>query len=104
MSVRLVPRTHYFFTAGKDNRIRYWDADKFDMILSLESHVGEVWSLAVASDGAFFVSSGHDKALRFWERTNDIVFPEEEKDKALEKAFDAKLIADTDVTKTGTQA
>ena len=102
MSVRFVPRTHYFFTAGKDQRIRYWDADKFEMILSLDGHVGEVWSLAVASDGGFIASSGHDKSLRLWERSADIVFIDEEKEKELEKKFDEKLLADVDQAKVGT--
>ena len=26
--VRFQPRTHYFFTAGKDGVIKYWDADR----------------------------------------------------------------------------
>uniref|UniRef100_A0A7S2WFX4 Small-subunit processome Utp12 domain-containing protein n=1 Tax=Mucochytrium quahogii TaxID=96639 RepID=A0A7S2WFX4_9STRA len=105
MCVRFVPRTHYMFTAGKDGRIRYWDADKFEMILTLEAHVGEVWGLAIASDGAFLVSSGHDKSLRVWERTSDIVFIDEEREKELEKNFDSKLVNDnTDPSKTGTLA
>ena len=28
MAVRFVPNTHYFFSAGKDRMIKYWDGDK----------------------------------------------------------------------------
>lgn len=91
MCTRFVPKTHYVFSAGKDGRLRYWDADRFDMILSIEAHVGHAWCVEVAADGSFVVTSGHDKSLRIWERTQDIVFIEEEREKEMEKLFDAKL-------------
>lgn len=28
MQVQFVPDTHYFFTAGKDWKVKYWDGDK----------------------------------------------------------------------------
>ena len=32
-----------FFTAGKDGKIKQWDADSFERILTLEGgHIGEV--------------------------------------------------------------
>jgi U3 small nucleolar RNA-associated protein 12 len=40
--VRFVPRTHYFFSAGRDGVIKYWDADKFEKILTLEGHHEQV--------------------------------------------------------------
>ena len=36
MSVQFVPKTHHFFTAGKDGKIKQWDADNFEHILTLE--------------------------------------------------------------------
>ena len=42
MAVRFVPRTHYVFTAGKDRLVKYWDADKFQLLLELPAHHGEV--------------------------------------------------------------
>jgi U3 small nucleolar RNA-associated protein 12 len=32
------PNTHYFFSAGKDGTIKYWDADRFEQILLLPGH------------------------------------------------------------------
>lgn len=34
-AVQFVPKTHLFFSAGKDNQLKYWDADKFLHIQTL---------------------------------------------------------------------
>lgn len=36
MYLQFVPKTHLFFTAGKDHKIKQWDADKFEHIQTLE--------------------------------------------------------------------
>lgn len=36
MFLQFVPKTHLFFTAGKDKKIKQWDADKFELIQTLE--------------------------------------------------------------------
>lgn len=36
MYLRFVPKSHLFFTAGKDHKIKQWDADKFEHIQTLE--------------------------------------------------------------------
>ena len=36
MYLRFVPKSHLFFTAGKDRKIKQWDADKFEHIQTLE--------------------------------------------------------------------
>ena len=58
-----------FFTAGKDGKVKQWDADNFQRILTLDGHHGEVWDLAVSPNGKYLVSCGHDKSLRLWEKT-----------------------------------
>eukprot|EP01050_Picozoa_sp_SAG11_P004153 SAG11_NODE_258_length_11542_cov_35.970899_10_plen_109_part_00 len=35
MALAFVPRTHYFFSGGKDGLVKYWDADKFEQILAI---------------------------------------------------------------------
>ena len=52
--------------AGKDRVIKYWDADKFELLLTLEGHHAEVWCLAVSSLGDFVVTGSHDRSLRRW--------------------------------------
>ena len=59
--------------------------------MRLEAHAAEVWSLAVSRDGGFVVSGGHDRSLRLWERTDEPVFLDEERERELEAAFDAEL-------------
>lgn len=34
--LRFVPDTHQFFTCGKDGRVKQWDADSFERILTLQ--------------------------------------------------------------------
>ena len=36
MSVQFVAKTHYFFTVGKDGKLKEWDADKFERIITLD--------------------------------------------------------------------
>ena len=35
-SPQFVPKTHYFFTVSKDKTLKYWDADKFEHIMTLQ--------------------------------------------------------------------
>jgi U3 small nucleolar RNA-associated protein 12 len=86
--LRFVRRTHQFFTSSKDGTVRYWDGDRFEQILLLSGHCAEVNCLAVSRTGAFVLSGGMDRQIRVWERTKDIVFLEEERERELEKIFD----------------
>ena len=86
--LRFVRHTHYFFTCSKDNTVRYWDGDRFEQILLLSGHSAEVNCLAISRTGAFVLSAGMDRQIRVWERTKDIVFLEEERERELEQMFD----------------
>lgn len=90
-SVRFQPRTHYFFSAGKDGAVKYWDADRFEQILFLPGHTSAVWGLDVSSDASICVSAGQDRSLRVWKRGEDLVFIEEEKERALEAQAESSL-------------
>ncbi|CAO1614464.1 unnamed protein product [Sympodiomycopsis kandeliae] len=81
--------SHHFWTIGKDGMVKYWDGDKFELIQTMEGHHGEVWSLAVGSRGNLVVSSGADRSLRVWEKTDEPLFLEEEREKEQEKLFEA---------------
>ena len=41
-AVKFIPNTHMFFTAGKDGKVKQWDADNFERVLTLDGHHGEV--------------------------------------------------------------
>ena len=57
-------------------------------MLSLPGHRSSVWGLDVSSDGAFVLSVGQDRSLRVWERGDDLVFVEEERERAMEFEVD----------------
>lgn len=58
MQVSFVRGTHYVFTSGKDGALKYWDADRWELLLSLGGHRGETWALAVSSLGDFVITGG----------------------------------------------
>lgn len=60
----------------------------------------KVWALEVSADGSFVLSGGHDRSLRVWRRTDEMVFLEEEREKELEGLFEAELDRD-DVAAAG---
>uniref|UniRef100_A0A7S3MHG5 Guanine nucleotide-binding protein subunit beta-like protein n=1 Tax=Spumella elongata TaxID=89044 RepID=A0A7S3MHG5_9STRA len=97
--VKFQPSTHYFFSAGKDGTIKYWDADRFEQVLLLPGHRGSVWGLDMSQEGAELYSCGQDRSIRLWERGEDLVFVEEERERALEakvdKAAEHELEADS---------
>ena len=64
MQVAFVPQTHYFFSAGKDGVVKYWDGGKHEIILKLEGHQSQIWCMVVSSLGDFVVTGSHDKSLR----------------------------------------
>ena len=91
MSVCFVPRTHYFFSASKDGVIKMFDADHFEQIMALRGHHGEVWGVACSAVGDFIVSCSNDRSIRVWERTDEQVFLEEERERELEESFESSL-------------
>ena len=96
MQVAFVPHNqdgngHHFFSASKDNIIKYWDGDKFEQIQKLEGHHGEIWALAVSRTGEFLVSASHDKSIRVWTQTDEQIFLEEEREKELEELYESTL-------------
>lgn len=83
--------SHCQVFAGKDKVIKYWDADKFEHLLTLEGHHSEVWCMALSAHGDFLVTGSHDRSLRRWERTDEPFFVEEEREKRLESMFEADV-------------
>jgi len=118
MQVAFEKESHYFWTVSKDKMVKYWDGDKvgavlicsrpievtrlvyllsafvlfqFEKIQTLEGHHGEVWALTVSNRGNFVVTGSHDKSIRIWEKLDDPLFLEEERERDLEKLYDANL-------------
>lgn len=96
LGVQFIPNTHHFFTSSRDGTIKYWDADSFAQVCTVIAHTSEIWCLAMNkdkfgsrgtypgfNDESFLVSIGHDKLIKLFRRTKDIVFPQEERQKLL---------------------
>ncbi|CAK9303492.1 unnamed protein product [Gordionus sp. m RMFG-2023] len=81
---RLERDSHLFFSAGKDGLIIQWDADKFEKIFVLKGHHAEIWSVAVCS--TFLISASHDKTLRIWYKSDEIINPKEEAEREMLEA------------------
>ncbi|KAJ2931669.1 hypothetical protein H1R20_g5464, partial [Candolleomyces eurysporus] len=88
MQVAFEKGSHYFWTVGKDKLLKYWDGDKFEGIQKLEGHHGEIWALALSHFGNFVVTGSHDKSIRVWEKLDEPLFLEEEREKELERLYE----------------
>jgi U3 small nucleolar RNA-associated protein 12 len=80
MSVQFAGNTHYLFTCGKDGKLKEWDCDKFERIITLDGHASEVWTLCVSNDGKYVITASHDKSMRLWERTFEPLVLEDERE------------------------
>ncbi|WFD35664.1 beta transducin [Malassezia cuniculi] len=88
--------SHRFWTVSKDGLVKYWDGDRFVGIQTLEGHHSEVWALATGHTGSLVVTSGADRSIRTWEKTDEPLFIEEEREKELEKMYDSAAVANED--------
>lgn len=80
--------SHRFWTCAKDGKLKYWDGDKFQCIQTMTGHHGDVTGLAVGSKGSLVVSAGMDRSIRVWEKTEEPLFLEEERERELEEMFE----------------
>lgn len=91
-AVQFVFGTHYFFTASKDGLVKYWDGDAWECVQELGGQTAEIWGLAVGKFGEYIVSAGESRALVIWKRSNEHLFLEEERERQMEKIYDASAV------------
>ena len=92
MGMTFLPKTHLFFSCGKDGAVKQWDADTFNHITTLSpSHHAEAWAVVPSPSGMSLVSCSHDKSIRLWEKTEEVLVLEEEREQAREKEFDMEI-------------
>ncbi|KAI9224075.1 WD40-repeat-containing domain protein [Blastocladiella britannica] len=93
MQAKWVWGTHYAFTVSKDRQVKYWDLDKYACISTLAGHVGEIWALAIGKFGSFVATAAHDRSIRIWERTDEQMLLQDEKNRELDDQADEALVS-----------
>lgn len=91
MQVAFEANSHCYWSVSKDKWLKYWDGDKFDNIQKLDGHHSEVWAVVASHKGRFVVTAGADKSIRVWEKTDEPLFLEEERERELEALYDSNL-------------
>jgi len=86
-----------FFSAGKDGRIIQWDAVKFHKIQVLEGHKAEIRTLGLAMSGKTLISTSHDKSIRIWEESEELVVLGEQETAQVEEDYLDKMIDAEDI-------
>lgn len=100
--LQFVGKTHMFFTSCKDGSIKQWDADTFNKIITLTpGHIGEAYSLGVSPNGMFVVSSGSDKTIRLFERSDEQLVLEDQLEIEREEAENRMLATGEDTSASG---
>lgn len=56
-----------------------------------QGHHGEIWALAVSPNGKYVTSSSHDKSLRVWERSEEPLIVDEEREMEREAEAEASV-------------
>jgi U3 small nucleolar RNA-associated protein 12 len=83
---------HNFWTVGRDGGVRYWDGNTWERILEVAKEGAEIWAVEGDSRGDWVVVTGRDKAIRIWERSEEQVFMEEEREKEIEANYEEDLV------------
>ncbi len=79
--ISIIRDTHYALTVGKDNYIKFWDLDTFQLAMRFEASMGaNIRALTSSSIGDFFVIGGTNKTLRIFSQTKEQTFPIELKE------------------------
>lgn len=94
--VRFVKDTHYFITVSKDKSCKFWDGDKFILVMDWNDHYAEIWALCLSSIGDFFVTGGNDMAMRAYLQGKEQVFANIEENVRQEKAIVQKAFDDSE--------
>jgi len=87
---------------GKDGKLKEWDANKFERIVTLNGHLNEIWAMSVSHDGKYVITGSHDKSMRLWEKTNEPLILEDERENEKEQEFEDELPKEVQVI-TGEQ-
>lgn len=86
--IQIVRDTHYAFTGGRENQMKFWDLDTFELVMVFDGHMGtDIRSLVVSKIGDLVFSLGKNKTIRKYVQTKEQVFASEFKDEQEEKGL-----------------
>lgn len=91
MCVKFVPKSHMFWSCGKDGKVKQWDADSFVLIQTVPSHLGQAYWLDVSKTGHYIASSGSDRTIRLFERSDEPIVLEDMQEMEREEIEQQKL-------------
>ncbi|KAG2369907.1 WD40-repeat-containing domain protein [Suillus spraguei] len=91
-------------TCSADKNVKIWGLDfgdchksifaheesvmQFENIQKLDGHHSEIWAFAVSNHAKFVVTGSHDKSIRVWEKLDEPLFLEEERERELEQIYE----------------
>ena len=74
----------------------------------IQGHLGEVWGLATSPDGLLIASSSRDGSIRLWEKTQEIMVLEDERETEMaeeeNKELEAELLKNTGNATAGVES
>lgn len=53
--------------------------------------MNEIWTMAISHDGKYVVTGSHDKSMRVWEKTNEPLVLEDERENEKEQEYENEL-------------
>lgn len=60
----------FFVSGGFDKNVNIYSADDWSLAKSLSGHSGNVLSVDITNDAKWIASSGHDRTVKLWGRSN----------------------------------
>lgn len=98
------------WSAGKDGKVKQWDAKKHRRVQTMDRHTADVRALAQSVSGTLLVSgmflnhnncfqfsASHDRSIRCWELSEEIIVLDEEEEMEREREYEDKLLEEEDV-------
>ena len=101
--IRIVKDTHYAFTGGRENKMKFWDLDTFELIMVFDGYMGlDIRSVVVSKIGDLVFSLGKNKTIRKYTQSKEQVFASEYKDEQEERElYVSGLGADSKIDEGG---